>query len=1173
MTDIADNLIQANNFGGLNILASPVNAPHTDATRLFNVDTNPSGQLSKRKGTFVLSRFTATPMYVHSGVTNRGVPFVVRVYNRSILVYTIENGTDIVTLRFMANVFRHDKFVPSFVTLPGETLRVLILSASHPPIQLQFHEYAATTPSAVSSGQYVALVGAQDFYQGNAGLYNASWVFVNGLRDDRKPVLESSLTRVQGPFDVDDVVSSLYISWQWWAESETWRGENFYKEVPRFNASIDDAVISVPGTINSDLTEDQELANPPAYGIHVHRGNLTGSVTSNLEAYKANGRPALPWEYSFSDGAIYSPSIGETEALIPSPFFVTFGSHDPFYDYTYSDFHVNPTLNQIRILGHGLGERTSVFLWRWNSSTMAFTGGTKYVKPINRDVFELYDDIGLTTITNLSTSRPTKVFAPGDVDTTNSRFTLPNTTNFFSTMECTFSVSAGALPGGLTAGVRYYLKIHSGTTCEVYFDAELQNKVNITSTGSGSFRIHRELDLRIRTNNRRRAIFTRIRRLQFFDRYGVDVSRITVTVNGSPLAHNNATGSTNSGWWAFSTAPAFSSVINSGTARFYCVPNEQNYQGSNFGISAFSRVRATHNFPQWVGSAGTSTRYVFGSVGTYNGSWVPVYGLGMYASYARGDFPSTGDVFQGRLVLSGFPTRPNLVLFSAIADTAVKGEYYNYFQITNDLRNEDGDPFELTLSDTQAGGIVRVYAWQNAVFLFTREGVFRVQGSSTVITFNNRAVILASRKGAMNVNCVAATERMIYYLSQTGMYHIPLVESNEYRSEEVSIKIRPVFEQHNFIQNASWLSYSPSTFKLYMGLDTLGTGTSDRLFVYDVQQDSWSEYGSYRGFRIWSMSHFFERVSEGFPVVGCRDNCYTYLMRFDSPYFTDYTTVFNDAVTSEAKTLAPFHVLSTSNVTQRYRIPFYSSVFTNVRDFNIWYGEALTSMTLLTDAQWSKRGDGTIELTFSPSDTGFIAFTPRAEGTWHGVAVVINDTMVTGSDYFGSINFNSTCQEYTTNFTNSVLGVGGDPLVFEDAAVDIESSHIAHVGDVYFAEYASIALTQQFLWVQKRSEQLVAWFRQVETPVSQPEASSLLSTGLGVRYNSITDGRIREAVFTSRYLDPTSEWVVFKESLQHLGYSHQIVVWSNDAFSWKLDAWQLKVSIVGSSSGHFSGKS
>jgi hypothetical protein len=1180
MTDTADNLIQANNFGGLNLLASPVNAPHTDATRLFNVDTNPSGQLTKRRGTFVFQDVAATSMHVHSGVTNRGIPFVVRVYNKGVTVYTVENGTRLVQLRDIPNVFRHDKFTPSFVTLPGETMRVLILSASHPPVQLQFHEYAATTPGAVSGSAYVALIGAQDFYVGNTSLYNASWVFVNGQRDSRKPVLEATLTRVQGPFNADDVVSSLYISWQWWAESETWRGDNFYKEQPRFNADISDAVVAVPSTISSDLTENQELANPPAYGIHAHRGNVAGGITANLESYQANGRPTLPWQYSFSDGSIYSPSMGETETLIPSPFFITFGSHDPFLEYTYSDFHVNPTLNRIRIIGHGFGERTSVFIWRWNSATTAFTGGVAYVKPIGPDQFELYSDIALTSIINLSTSRPTKTFTTTDVDTTNSRFTLPNTTNFFNTMECTFSVSGGTLPAGLTPGVRYYFKIHSGVVCEVYFDAELQNKVNITSTGTGSFRIHREMDLRIRTNNRRRCIFTRIRRLRFFDSYGVDTSALTVTVNGVPLSLNTTPSTTNNGWWAFGTAPALANVITSGTARWYCVPNEQNYQGTNFGISSWSRVRITHNSSQWVGSAASTARYVFGTVSSYNGTWVPVYGLSRYASYARGDFPSTGDVFQGRLVLSGFPTRPNLVLFSAIRDFAVKDEYYNYFQVTNDLRGDSSDPFEVTLSDTQAGGIVRIYAWQNAVFVFTREAVFRIQGANTVITFDNRSVILLSRKGAMNQNCIAATERMIYYLSQTGLYHIPLVESNEYRSEEVSIKIRPVFELHNFILNKSWVSYSPSTFKLYMGLDTKASGTSDRLFVYDVQQDSWSEYGSYRGFRIWSMAHFYERVSEGFPVVGCTDGCRSYMMRFDSAYYTDFTREFNDADTSLAVTRLPHKVLTTSNATQAYVIPFYSSVFSNVRDFNVWYGESLATVQLLPDSAWTKQSDGTIFLESSPSDTGFLVFTPRAVSTWHGVAVVINDTMVTGSDYFGAPNFASPCATYSADFTNSVLGVGGDVLVYEDTtspgddfAVDIESAHIAHVGDIYLAEYASIALTQQFLWVQKRSEQLVAWFRQIGSAVAMPEDTSILSTALGVRYNSIAEGRVRESIFTSRYVASTSEWVVFKESLQHLGYAHQVVVWSNDAFAWKLDAWQLKVSIVGSSSGHFSGKS
>lgn len=1180
MADTNDALIQANNFGGLNLLASPVNAPHTDATRLHNVDTNPNGRLNKRKGTYAISSVNANAIYVHSGVTNRGIPFVVRIYNKAISVLTIENGTTTRFFRTFNNVYRLDTLSPTFVALPGDPFRILILEPNHPPVQVAVHEYAAQVSSDLSGAQHVELVGAHEYYVGNVGVYNNAVVYVNSVFDARKPAQFSSYTGVIGPFTAGDTVVAIGISWQWWAESETWWGDNFFKEVPRFNVSAADAVIQVPNTINSDLEQRLVLSNPPAYGIHAHWGNRGGvAVGATVETYVASGKPTEAFQYSFSDGSIYSPSENENDALIPTPFFITFGDEDPRVSRTYFDNDVNPTNDNIRITGHGFRNRSTVWYNAWNSGTMAFVGGRRYVKVLDPNFIELYSDVGLTSLVQLNPSRPTKIFTSGNVDTTNSRITLPDVTNFFNTMECEFSVANGTLPGGITPGTRYYLRVQSGTTIELYFDASLAIQVNITSTGSGSMRVHRVLDQRIYNFPRHRTIFTRIRRFPFLANLSaVDGADVQVRVNDTVLAKNTSMGSNNTGWWHFTSTSitAYAGVgVNGG---YYCVANEPNYEGTNFGLSANTRVRVGYRVSSWIGSGASSSEFKLGTVTTYSGGWTHAYGLCRYADYRRGDFPSTGTVFQGRLVLSGFPHRPNLVLFSAIADSAVRGEFYNYFQVTDDLRGDEGDPFDLNLSDTQTGGIVNVYAWQNAVFAFTRNAVYRIQGANTVLTWNNRSVILASQKGAMNARSVAATERNIYYLSQTGMFYIPLVESNEYRAEEVSIKVRPMFEDHNFLNNVSWLCYAPSSFKLYVGLDTAGAGYADRLMVYDVQQDAWSEYGCYRGFRLFNMAVFSERSTEGFPIAGCLDGCIAHILRFESNYYLDFARRFEESVTPLALTRALFRVVITDSVRSTYDIPYYTFLFSNVRDINVWYGTSLVSVALLADTQWEKVPGNKVRLNFFPANGGFLIFTPRSVNSWHGVNVVVNGQIITTTDFFGSIDFTDACFPYEANYTNSVLGVSNGVLSFQDDigndyALDIEAEHVAIVGDTYPAEYSSIALTQMYLWTTKRSEYLAAWFRQLNTEINEPDTTDYLSVALGVRYNSSTEGRVREALFTNRYLDPTRDWTLFKESLQNLGYAHQISVWSNDAFAWSLDAWQLKVTMTSTTSNHFSGAS
>lgn len=1027
--------IRASNFGGLNTEASPLTMQPEDSPALLNVNVTLSGSIVKRGGTRVIyEEDSDVPLSLHRFAVNSGYSYIVVKSGLSLKVIEIvDDEPDEVWSK--SNVFREASTKTFSIVLPDQYARLLLLCPRQAPVQLRTAErtrfnFTGTVCTFTNAGEFATHFADTVVYV-NRVRVAASFSFAGA---DLEVTLPGAVSGAQ--------IDVVLFTWQWWAESLFWLGENFFRGVSRFGVGLADQHVQVPETTFSD-SQRKYLVTP--YESTSFGDKYVESPTD---------QPRRGDEFSFSDGTnyVYDPAKKVTR----SPVIVTFGREGSDNLTNFTDDDVDYTNSVFVISQHGFGTYDKIKL---NSAIGLIPGGlsplTEYVvKRLDEDEFELYTDDTLTTKV-LFTARATLTFNDVNVDTetdtfnitahgltdrdqvrvTSSRLVVAGITetasyfvkvtdanNFklyfdydltrlvnlvpraeravlstefddtndivtttghllFDKQPVRFRPAGGTLPAGITAFVVYYVRVITPSTFELYTDQNLTTKVTNYAGAAGTVFFYVDggtHTLRIWSGDcfitRQRftsVYFSRRRQLRFNGGRGVVPSNLNVTVDGTAKSRSvvgtaSATYGTYYTYTGETTPPDFTS-------------NLQQYlafeAASQIGLDRAALVRMTNTEPLWCGSAANSNQ--LNPLNQVNGTWVPIYGIGDYADYFTGTFPTNGAVFQGRLILAGFENNDLTLVFSSVSDALIQGETFQYYQITDDLTNPAVDPFDVIVPAIASDKVTALLNYENSLFVFTANSVFRAYSSEVNINSLNRSIGLIANQGAVNQNSVIPTENTIFYLSPSGLYDLSIVTQDNYRAAEVSIKVRSVFNvlQKPVYHDLPWLAYDKLKLRIYVGMpDESSTERCKTIYVLDTQRRAWTQYSSYFYFQSYAGLDYLDKELGQLVAVAVKTPCRNTVIRFDYWLYLDFVTKYTSGTVSPTPC---FFTAPTYSGVLEYKLDVPLIPLTNFQDIRVFAGATLSTLAELTwQVDWVKTHNGYIKLTANPGN-GFIGVIPN----------------------------------------------------------------------------------------------------------------------------------------------------------------------------------------------------
>lgn len=1193
--------IRANNFGGLNTTTSSVNLPIEDAKDLLNVDVDISGSLKHRSGTdFVLSLSTSDPISVQEFESNFGIPFVAVRFGTTLRVYHVSGGT-FNQIYTASNVF---KFTgrSNITILPGDLLKLLFLQGNEVPVQLSVYEFQT---SVVSAGASITWADPISIIVDTTAA-GAAKVFINGVYDSGATVAKNASDVTVTPTNslvVGDVVTVVYICWQWWTEAELWRGEHFFKAVPRFGASDADKNVLVPATIFADLPTNIE----PPYGIWLvftnkAPTNWDNDITDNLFfcLYNYNEAGATfddPLYYQFGDGTIVQgKELANSEVPAPTPFVVSFGRIANPLEYSYFPDNVNPGIDEVQISNHEFRNNDYAFVEYADISTRNGKLTYELAKIIvSGDALGFREsrnsdaviDLALPTVSLTSYTQASGLMFTGAVH----GFSSGDTVRLRATR-------VRDQPAQFSAFQNYFFERISDSTFYVHFDSTMNRRhdpnVAITFNTTrlwdwpieGYKIIKRPYDY---------VGFVRFRKFQFNNSKGVTadwdvdtpvdfyIDDVSIGVN-LEYDTTGASGEIGRVVLTIGSNPDIQTsgdVVKSGEVSqlttFYTVLGNDT---DSINIGTNQRVEAIHNETTWAGSSAQSTRFLEATQSTHNGGYVPAYGLGLYANYDTGNFPSVGHTFQERLILGGFAQRPSTAVFSATSDVLDDDNFYNYFQITNALDNTDADPFDVVLSSNNNERILGFISWQQFLFVFTDDSVHRSANisSAALLTSTNRAFVLVANKGAVNSNCFVITESDIYFLNESAVFSVPLVFEGEYRTSEQSLKVRKDIKEQVKVNNRSWLKYDKTEFKLYLGLHTdSSVDYANELWVYNVETESWTEYKSYPGFNTWDCTTYRDATLGDNILAAVTTNCKTGLLTFNSECPIDFAETYSGA---NASTYFVTDTLTTraSRLVYKHSIP--SIKLPQVEDLAVWYGATLATATLQTfGTDWEKVSKDTIKLLFTPTDNYVLVVAPNPSNSWYGTGLYLNGVGVyVDNATFGTPDITSLCSTYNLALAsvslNTIESFRSTLLQWVSSGGSITITNpTAVVGQVIPTYYESIAYTQDALHLNKRAKAIYMWFTSNTETYDETDYTALDAFGSSKVYDiikyptsanvviygdSLPDGSFELPIaHVHNNIEFDKDWILYRELLTRVGYAFTVSVFSSDIYTWELAGYQF----------------
>lgn len=610
------------------------------------------------------------------------------------------------------------------------------------------------------------------------------------------------------------------------------------------------------------------------------------------------------------------------------------------------------------------------------------------------------------------------------------------------------------------------------------------------------------------------------------------------------------------------------------------------------------------------------------SINSYvDGHLVPIYGLGDYANYYSGSFPTNVLIYQGRLVFAGFPEQSLTIVFSNVYDTIDPGKNFNSFQ-SDAFATGPADPFDMSLSSTPEDLIRGAIVWQNFLFVLTRKAAFKVFGGNQPLSLTSKFSTLVSNIGLVNSYCIVKTDKSISYLSDTGVYDlITTADSvNEFQANEKSIKIRSLFGITTLpvYENLPWMSFDRNTNKIYLGYPAKNVFfTTYFLYVYNTYRESWTEYSTPSGFNLYCGTPYVDRQNGyGFCAAGNLYRASTpntptpldyTIIRFEyEPRFMDYCQRFTGTGSAQALDVRQYAQASvvTTNKVQEYSLnrvdtkkPYgYQPIpISDVADILVYLETTPTSsvyQVLTQGVDYFKRPNGNIYLTFNPGTGRDLLMSPR---------MPITDSVYGADLYTGAFDTRQ-IEDYLIFIDNVVswaftYGLSGGRVTLNLTA---PNASVIEVGNPYHCYYFSPVFNQQALSKTKRMKYVYAYFNNalalpkfladdVNTASSQPvetivgESKQRLNANISIKYDSESGATTSYDTFgfdnvawDDYFFDvPTPNFSfeqtgLFKESFQGTGYSYQLIVWNFDETAFVLAGYQIEVTMKGSKGNNWS---
>ena len=620
---------------------------------------------------------------------------------------------------------------------------------------------------------------------------------------------------------------------------------------------------------------------------------------------------------------------------------------------------------------------------------------------------------------------------------------------------------------------------------------------------------------------------------------------------------------------------------------------------ARIGLNPESNVEIICNDDStFIGTGG-----VGGQVGFYqDGNYVPIFGIGVFANYAEGIFPSYVEVFDNRVVLAGFANNPLLVVFSELGDSTIPNQSYRKFQ-TRATDTLATDAIDFQISGITEDYITGLAIWQRSLFAFTRKTAHRIYGGNQLSGLTNTTIFsnLISNQGLINDRSTAKTEDGILYLSDTGVQRIAFGGDDEdYTTPEISINIRPEFgvTESPQYEAQSFLVYDHAQRKVYVGLpkENGSVNFCRRLLVFDTFRRTWTEYKTDGDFRLYSMVSYEDQTlgEKLFGAYAGFNNQIQYL-RFDDERFLDF-------IVTSSGTFAPtipisHHEISFTVVEDGYTYYLDEGAEENFfelipnDDVNDLY-VTLNGLELVKGTDYVKHYyENSVELLSVPvpGDTLIVAKrTPVTDyevtqAAYETYLSMTFDTPIADHRPYHVVTDNRFVVQDVDYTVNS--GSANQVIISWIGTPDVNSQHYA--GQIYEARYTSPLLTLGNLATLKRGKHVYAYFdnsqgreqyrlSDVNTAANQPNDAIIgkYKQRLNANLDIFFENSDRSDVGVDTYsfyslvydfhildIDPSANqsrpYSLFKEHLLGVGYSYKIGVWSFDEATFTLSAWQV----------------
>ena len=350
------------------------------------------------------------------------------------------------------------------------------------------------------------------------------------------------------------------------------------------------------------------------------------------------------------------------------------------------------------------------------------------------------------------------------------------------------------------------------------------------------------------------------------DSDNLDAGDLTVLINGTAATRiNSTTITTNTTQWNESfvarfvpvTASNFYSNSSIASSLSTATVKYVTFDGSQaIGIPSTSIIEIIHaRVP--TSYVGSNANVTVNQLAPADGNATPAYGIQEHANYSIGSFPRTVTLYQGRLVLAGFPADPLKIITSEVIGTSPTGyDFINYSVNWENL--EATDPVVTRISTNQNNAtIAALDILIGNLFVSTIEKTFRVSGGGGPLTPTSVQVSTVGDVGAVNSQSIVGVENTLVFLSLAGVYRIaPSLELGDFNITLLSTKVNTEFKNRNNII-AGWVVFDKISNRLYVGVDNLGDSTvATELYIFNFNRAAWFRYSAYYGYWYCSGASF-----------------------------------------------------------------------------------------------------------------------------------------------------------------------------------------------------------------------------------------------------------------------------------------------------------------------------